>query len=110
MSRGLGAPVIVQSRTPKVAASTVNSTYFPLTRKLVPTLLASTILFCSPDSPKTENPPPWHAVDEAEKPGTAIKLISSPPITGISLRHQTKPKPAPHCSLLLELRIVNTSA
>src|SRR6266851_9571992 len=89
MSRGLGAPVRVQLRTPKVEPSTVNSTYFPLTRKLLPTLGASTIVLWSPESPKSENPPPSHPADEAAKPGTAIKVSRNAPITGKSLRHQT---------------------
>src|SRR5262249_30946806 len=60
------APVNVQLRTPKVAASTVNSTYLPLTRKLLPTLRARTVLFCLPESPRTVKPPPAHRSDPAK--------------------------------------------
>jgi hypothetical protein len=65
MSRGFGAPVSFQSRTPKVAASTVNSTYLPLTRNVLPTLLAPTTVFWSPESPRREKPPPSQLADEA---------------------------------------------
>src|SRR3981081_2911561 len=92
MSRGLVAPVRVQSRTPKLAASTVNSMYFPLTRKLLPTSLASTILFWSPESPSSEKPPLVHPFDEAAKPGAATNVSKSALMTSKSLRHQTVPK------------------
>src|ERR1700716_2837582 len=85
MSRGLVAPVRVQSRTPKLAASTVNSMYFPLTRKLLPTSLVSTILFWSPERPRSENPPPVHPFDEAANAGAAIKVSKRALITGKDL-------------------------
>src|SRR6266581_1978641 len=65
MSRGFGTPVNVQSRTPKVDESTENSTYLPFTKKLLPRRLVGTSVFCFPESPKRENPPPSQPADEA---------------------------------------------
>src|SRR6267143_2492437 len=73
MSRGFGLPVNVQSRTPKVAESTVNTTYRPLTRKLLPTPAAGTVTFWSPERPSTENPPPSHPAEEAAKASCGVK-------------------------------------
>src|SRR6266849_5472163 len=73
MSRGFGAPVSVQSRTPKLAESTVNTTYFPFTRKLLPTVPAGTVVFWLPERPSTENPPPSHPADEAAKATCGVK-------------------------------------
>src|SRR3989440_12315496 len=67
MSRGFGAPVSFQSRIPNVDDSTVNSMYRPLTTNVLPTLLAPTTVFRSPESPRREKPPPSQLADEAAK-------------------------------------------
>src|SRR5882724_4834372 len=75
MSSVFGAPVNVPSRTPNVEASTVNTTYFPFTRKLSPTLLAATVVFCLPETPSTENPFRLQPADEAAKATSGISKI-----------------------------------
>src|ERR1700716_4183536 len=64
-SSGFGAPVSVQSQTPKVDEFTENSTYLPFTRKTEPTRFAATIAFRLPESPRTVKPPPSQPADEA---------------------------------------------
>ena len=67
-SRGFGAPVSVQLYKPKVAASTVNSTYLPFTRKVDGRLAADTVVFFwSPESPRRANPPPSHPSEAAAR-------------------------------------------
>src|SRR5438105_2434180 len=75
MSRGFGAPVNVQSRTPNVEESTVNTTYFPFTRKFPLRFLAAMVNFRLPETPRTENPPPMHPADEAARATSGIHRI-----------------------------------
>src|SRR5258706_4832525 len=78
-SRGFGAPVSVQSRTPKVAESTVNTTYLPFTRNLLPTVPAGTVVFWLPAIPSTENPPPSHPADEAANAARGVEKNDNAP-------------------------------
>src|SRR5438132_7414887 len=89
MSRGFGAPVNVQSRTPKLAESTVNTTYFPFTRNLLPTVPAGTVVFWSPERPSTEKPPPSHPADEAAKATCGIKQNDNAAHAAAATAHPT---------------------
>src|SRR5262249_38756977 len=59
----------------------------------LPTLLASTILFWSPESCRSEKPPPSQPADEAAKLGTGGKAMTSMPIMSRSLRQRPVPRP-----------------
>src|SRR3954467_4707168 len=53
---------------PNESATTVNSTYFPFTRKVVGTAAAATVVVWSPERPRTVNPPPSQPVEAAAPP------------------------------------------
>src|SRR5262249_24886492 len=73
MSSGFGTPVNVQSRTPKVAASTVNSTYLPFTRNELGTEPAVTVTRWFPKTSSTVKPPPSQpALAAANERSTAV--------------------------------------
>src|SRR5262249_10349804 len=79
ISSGFGTPVNVQSRTPKVAASTVNSTYLPFTRNELGTEPAGTVTRWSPEMSSTVKPPPSHpALAAANDRSTAVIVRSAP--------------------------------
>src|SRR5258706_482317 len=69
----------VQSRRPKVAESTVNTTYLPFTRILLPTGPAGTVAFWLPEIPSTENPPPSHPADEAANAARGVEKNDNAP-------------------------------
>src|SRR5262245_3486205 len=78
ISSGFGAPVNVQSRTPKVAASTVNSMYLPFTRKDPGTEPAGTVTRWSPEISSTVKPPPSQpALAAANDRSTAVMVKSA---------------------------------
>src|SRR5438132_3733074 len=91
MSRGFGAPVSFQSRIPNVADSTVNSTYRPLTAKVLGTLLAPTTLFWSPESPRREKPPPSQLAEEAAKARCGTSVSRARQIAAPAARSQGAP-------------------
>src|SRR3954463_14327391 len=53
---------------PNESATTVNSMYFPLTRKVVGTAAAATVVVWSPERPRTVNPPPSQPAEAAAPP------------------------------------------
>src|SRR5712691_10060596 len=90
MSSGFGSPVSVQSSTPNVSETTVNSTYLPSIRRVGPGLSAAIVTLPSVPivllslNPLITNPPPSQPADDAALAGTAIGGANASPAKRIS--------------------------